>query len=93
MTDQPSAVAPDPAGPRADLSQSRTLKGAALAALSTVLDQIVDPALAAVQQIAQTTQPLDSVAPMFHQMFVWSTLAGIVLAVYARWDDHRRGLR
>ena len=82
-----------PAGPRANLADSRTLKGAALAAASTMGDQSIDWLINIVQQVAQTSQPLDGASPMFHWLFISSTMLGIAMTAYARWDDHRRGLR
>jgi lysozyme len=64
------------------LSQSRTIGGAGVAGVSTVL------AVGAEQM--QGVIPYSDIAGY---IFVALTLIGVAVAIYARWDDHKEGRR
>lgn len=70
------------------LSKSRTMIGAGVAGAAVALSEASEQ----VRHLMEYTPVLP-----FHDLiqiaFVGLALGGIVLAAYARWDDHRKGLR
>ena len=74
--------------PRATVLETRTGKGGAIAAAGTAGTALAEMAETAQQGAAQV-QPLIGSLPSLVPIFVVLTLAGVGLALYARWDDLR----
>jgi len=87
----PFAVEAPPA--REVLAQSRTLKGTGTAGLATVGAAGVEVAQEVLADAQGTILPLVPYLDTLRWVFIALALAGIAVAVWARFDDWRRGLR
>lgn len=77
------------APPEKPLAQTRTIKGAQVAAGATALGAAAE----AVQQLQPAIPLLQRVAEVAPWLLAVLALGGIGWIVWARWDDRRRGLR
>jgi zinc D-Ala-D-Ala carboxypeptidase len=87
----PFAVEAPPA--REALAQSRTLKGKGAAGVATVGAAGVEVAQEALAEAQGAVLPLVPHLDTFRWVFIALALGGIGLAVWARVDDWRKGLR
>lgn len=78
---------------RERLAQSRTMKGGGIAGVATVGAAGVE----VVQEVLAETQaavlPLVPYLDTLRWAFIAAALAGIAVAIYARWDDWKAGRR
>jgi len=77
------------APPEKPLSETRTIKGAQVAAGATALGAAAE----AVQQLQPALPLVQRLAEIAPWLLAVVALAGIGWIVWARWDDRRRGLR
>ena len=64
------------------LTQSRTIAGVGLVAISETA-----------QQVTQALEPAVGYSDTLKAVFVLATLIGVAVIAYARWDDHRKGVK
>lgn len=83
---------PEPPAPK-PLAESRTMRGSGAAGLATVGAAGVDVAEAALAETQAAVEPLVPYLDSLRWLFIGVALLGIGVAVYARWDDWRRGKR
>lgn len=81
----PQSVEPTEAKP---LTKSRTMVGVSVAGLATALSEASEQIRGLVEY-----QPILPFHEQLQLAFMLLALGGIALAAYARWDDHRKGLR
>ncbi|WP_367198641.1 hypothetical protein [Amorphus sp. 3PC139-8] len=75
------------------LSESRTMRGSGAAGLATVGAAGVEVAREALAETQAAVEPLVPYLDTLRWVLIGVTLVGIGVAVYARWDDWRRGNR
>ncbi len=83
---------PEPPLPK-PLAESRTMRGSGAAGLATVGATGVEVAEAALAETQAAVEPLVPYLDTLRWVFIGVALIGIGIAVYARWDDFRRGRR
>lgn len=83
---------PEPGAPK-PLAQSRTMKGGGAAGLATVGAAGVEVAQDVLADTQAAIQPLVPWLDTLRWAFIAVALAGIGMAIYARWDDWRQGRR
>ncbi|MDO5757292.1 MAG: D-Ala-D-Ala carboxypeptidase family metallohydrolase [Rhodobacterales bacterium] len=88
-----SRFAPDAAPAREHLVDSRTLKGGSAAGLGTVGAAGVEVVQNALIEAQNTIQPVMPYLDSLRWVFVVLALGGITVAIYARFDDWKRGRR
>ena len=88
-----SRFAPDAAPAREHLADSRTLKGGSAAGLGTVGAAGVDVVQSALIDAQSAIQPIMPYLDSLRWVFVALALGGIAVAIYARFDDWKRGRR
>lgn len=76
---QPQNVEVQPVKP---LTQSKTMAGATIAGTGVVLTEV-----------ATQLQPVADMSPWVKQIFILITVVGIALVAYARWKDHKDGVK
>ena len=76
---QPQNVEVQPVKP---LTQSKTMAGATIAGTGVVLTEV-----------ATQLQPVAEMSPWVKQIFILITVVGIALVAYARWKDHKDGVK
>jgi len=88
-----TAFAVEPSLAREVLAESRTMKGGGAAGVATLGAAGVE----VVQNVLTETQsailPLVPYLDTLRWLFIAAALAGIAVAIYARWDDWRKGRR
>lgn len=72
-----------------DLKGSRTIKGAQISTLGVMAAGAAET----LTEVRGQLEPLVMYADIVKWTFLVVALAGIACTVYARWDDHRKGLR
>jgi hypothetical protein len=87
------AFAPETPPAREVLAESRTLKGTGAAGVATVGAAGVEVAQEVLTEAQGAVLPLVPYLDTLRWMFIALALAGIALAVWARVDDWRRGMR
>lgn len=75
----PQTVEEQPVKP---LTHSKTMAGAGIAGLGVTLTEV-----------ANQIQPVSEVSPWIKQLFIVITVLGIALVAYARWKDHKDGVK
>lgn len=88
-----SRFAPDAAPVRESLADSRTLKGGSAAGLGTVGAAGVEVIQNALNEAQSAIQPVMPYLDSLRCIFIILTLGGIAVAIYARFDDWKRGQR
>lgn len=83
---------PEPPAPK-PLAESRTMRGSGAAGLATVGAAGVEVAQEALAETQAAIEPLVPYLDTLRWVFIGVALVGIGVAVYARWDDWRRGER
>ena len=78
---------------RERLAESRTMKGGGVAGVATVGAAGVEVAQAALAEAQDAVLPLVPYLDALRWVFLAAALAGIAVAIYARWDDWKRGAR
>lgn len=64
------------------LTQSKTMAGATIAGAGVMLTEV-----------ATQIQPVSEASPWIKQIFIVITVLGIALVAYARWKDHKDGIK
>jgi lysozyme len=64
------------------LTHSKTMAGAGIAGIGVTLTEV-----------ANQIQPVSEVSPWIKQVFIVITVVGIALVAYARWKDHKDGVK
>ena len=85
--------APEAPPAREVLAESRTLKGGGAAGVATIGAAGVEVAQEALADTQSAIQPLVPYLDTLRWLFIAAALTGIGVAIYARWDDWRRGRR
>lgn len=75
----PQTVSEQPVKP---LTHSKTMAGAGIAGVGVTLTEV-----------ANQIQPVTEVSPWLKQIFIVITVLGIALVAYARWKDHKDGIK
>ena len=75
------------------LAESRTLKGGGAAGVATIGAAGVEVTQEALADTQSAIQPLVPYLDTLRWLFIAAALTGIGVAIYARWDDWRRGRR
>ena len=78
---------------RENLTESRTMKGGGAAGVATVGAAGVEVVQQAVGDTQSAIQPLIPYLDTMRWLFIAMALIGVGVAVYARWDDWRKGRR
>ncbi len=78
---------------RERLAESRTIKGGGVAGVATVGAAGVEVAQEALAEAQDAVLPLVPYLDTLRWVFIAAALAGIAVAIYARWDDWQRGAR
>ena len=82
----------EPPAPK-PLAESRTMKGSGAAGVATLGAAGVEVAQEILTETQAAIQPLVPYLETLRWLFIAAALAGIGVAIYARWDDWRRGRR
>ena len=85
--------APEVPPAREVLAESRTLKGGGAAGVATIGAASLEVAQEAFSETQSAIQPLVPYLETLRWVFIAAALAGIGIAVYARWDDWKQGRR
>lgn len=88
-----AAFAPETPPARENLAESRTLKGTGAAGVATVGAAGVELAQEAITEAQGAIEPLLPHLDPLRWLFIALALGGIALAVWARVDDWKKGLR
>jgi len=88
-----SRFAPDAAPARENLADSRTLKGSSAAGLGTVGAAGVEVVQNTLNEAQSAILPMMPYLDSLRWVFVALALGGIAVAIYARFDDWKRGQR
>jgi hypothetical protein len=88
-----TAFAPETPAAREVLGESRTLKGTGTAGVATVGAAGIDVAQGALAEAQGAILPLVPYLDTLRWLFIALALAGIAVAVWARVDDWKKGLR
>lgn len=88
-----AAFAPETPPARENLAESRTLKGTGAAGVATVGAAGVELAQEAIAEAQGAIEPLLPHLDTLRWLFIALALGGIALAVWARVDDWKKGLR
>ena len=83
---------PEPPAPK-PLTESRTMKGGGAAGVATVGVGGVEVIREAAAETQGALHPLIPYLDGLRWLFIAAALTGIAIAIYARWDDWRRGRR
>ncbi len=88
-----SRFAPEASRQRANLTESRTMKGGGAAGVATIGAAGIEVVQQAVTDTQSALQPLIPYLDTLRWLFIAVALIGIGTTIYARWDDWRRGKR
>lgn len=88
-----SRFAPEPPRLRESLTESRTMKGGGAAGVATIGTAGIEVVQQVVADTQTTIQPLIPYLYTLRWVFIAVALIGVSVAIYARWDDWRKGLR
>ena len=85
--------APETPPARERLAESRTIKGGGVAGVATVGAAGVEVAQDVLAEAQNAVLPLVPYLDTLRWVFIAAALAGIAIAIYARWDDWKAGRR
>ena len=88
-----TAFAVEPPHAREVLTESRTMKGSGAAGVATLGAAGVEVAQSVLTETQSAILPLVPYLDSLRWLFIAVALVGIAIAIYARWDDWRKGRR
>jgi len=90
---QETAFVVEPPLTREVLAESRTMKGGGAAGVATLGAAGIEAVQQAVADTQSVLQPLIPYLDTLRWVFIAVALVGVSVAIYARWDDWRKGRR